>query len=146
MVKSNKQTFDNTYSGAQPPPLLPPLRSDPQQTPPEATTLKSYREQEEPQARERRLRALWDALPKASDEVIQWNADSKHPVAATQTDAERIEKLRQIYNQELVNRVAGEKAKAVDYNGFVKVGESSKRAERTMKRTFHRSRRPVSYC
>lgn len=131
MAKSNKETFDNTYSGAQPPPLLPALRSDPQQRPPEATTLKSYREQESPQDKEKRLKALWHALPNASDEVIQWNADSKHPVAANQTDAERIEKLRQIYNQELVNRVGGGKAKAVDYNEFVKVSEStSERVER----------------
>lgn len=124
MTKSNKETFDDTYSGSQPPPLLPSLRNDPQQAPAEATTLKSYREQESPETREARLKALWGALPKASDEVIQWSADSKHPVAATQTDAERIEKLRQIYNQELVTRVGGGKAKAVDYKEFVKVSEA----------------------
>jgi hypothetical protein len=124
MSKSNKKTFDDTYSGAQAPPLLPSIRGDPEQPPRTATTLAKYRDLEDEATRERRLRALWKALPSASDEIIQWNAkpqsENRYPSAA-QINAERIEKLRNIYNQELMNRVGGSKAKPVDYNEFVKV-------------------------
>jgi len=120
MPKSNKETFDDTYSGAQPPPF----RGDPEQPPRAARTLAKYRALEDAAARERRLRALWKALPSTSEQVIQWNAapqsGSGHATAA-QVNAERIEKLRHIYNQELMNRVCGGKARPVDYKEFVKV-------------------------
>jgi solute carrier family 25 (mitochondrial phosphate transporter), member 23/24/25/41 len=124
MSKSNKEKFDDTYSGAQVSPLLPSTRGDPEQAPRTATTLAKYRELESEAARERRLRELWKALPLASDEIIQWNAkpqsENGDPSAA-QMNAERIEKFRNIYNQELLNRVGGSKAKPVGYNEFVKV-------------------------
>jgi solute carrier family 25 (mitochondrial phosphate transporter), member 23/24/25/41 len=124
MSKSNKEKFDDTYSGAQAPPLLPSTRGDPEQAPRTATTLAKYRDLEGEAARERRLRALWKALPSTSDEIILWNAkpqsENGDPSEA-QMNAERIEKLRNIYNQELMNRVGGTKAKPVGYTEFVKV-------------------------
>ncbi|PVG03659.1 mitochondrial carrier [Serendipita vermifera] len=130
MAKTNKETFDNTYSGSQPPPLLPTLRNDPPQPPAAPQSLESYRELEDAESREKRIRKLFKALPSASDEAIVWSR-SKSKKGQTQlktpeeqAEEDRREKLRSIYNQELMNRVGGGKAKPVDYQEFVKYAEA----------------------
>jgi solute carrier family 25 phosphate transporter 23/24/25/41 len=127
MAKSNKETFDNTYTGSQPPPLLPTLRNDPAQLPAAPQTLESYRELEDAESREKRIHKLFKALPSASDEAIVWNrskskkGQTKIKTPEEQAEDDRRERLRSIYNQELMNRVGGGKAKPVDYQEFVKV-------------------------
>ena len=99
--------------------------NDTQHRQPRVESLESYRKQEAPIEREKRLRALWKSLPSASDEIIIWNAgqtdNGQKPSATWQANVERIEKLRKIYNQELMNRVGGAKAKPIDYKQFVQV-------------------------
>ncbi|KAG8820935.1 hypothetical protein FRC17_009975 [Serendipita sp. 399] len=127
MSKSNRETFDNTYTGSQPPPLLPPCRNDPQQPPPAPKSLEGYRKLETEEERERRLRKLYKALPSASDEVIVWNLSSKRnkeKSGTTRALDERTEQLRNIYNNELMSRVGAKKAKPVDYNEFVKYADA----------------------
>src|SRR4051812_39566752 len=102
MPKSNKENFEETHAGIQSQPLLPATRNDPDPAPRPAETLEKYRNLEDKTAKERRLRALWKALPTTSDEIIQWNGNSQShngTPTADEKEAERIQKLRSIYNQ-----------------------------------------------
>lgn len=120
MARSNKDTFDNTLKGSQDVPLLPPRRNDAPQAPPRASTLKKFREQEDP-TREDRLRALWKSLPATSPEIGGQNVKGNAPILISQEATERAEKMRQLYNQELMGRQGDGKAKPVDFKQFVKV-------------------------
>lgn len=129
MAKSNKDTFEATYSGSQPPPLIPSLRSDPPSKGPAPTSLEEFRRLEPAHVRDQRLRELWKALPTASDEVILWNAaagdsDNNRPRPGLKPEDERIERLRKIYNQELMNRVSGGRPKGLNYDQFVQYADA----------------------
>ncbi|KAG8830361.1 hypothetical protein FRC18_008202 [Serendipita sp. 400] len=127
MSESNKEKFDNTYTGSQPTPLLPPLRNDPQQPPATANSLEAYRKLETEEQRERRLQSLFKALPSESDEVIIWNAEAQPNKGKNGTGQdldERMEKLRNLYNRELMNRVGGGTATPVGYKEFVKYADA----------------------
>ncbi|KAG8777629.1 hypothetical protein FRC16_004087 [Serendipita sp. 398] len=127
MSESNKEKFDNTYTGSQPTPLLPPLRNDPQQPPATANSLEAYRKLETEEKRERRLQSLFKALPSESDEVIIWNAEAQPNKGKNGTGQdldERMEKLRNLYNHELMNRVGGGTATPVGYKEFVKYADA----------------------
>lgn len=118
---------DNEHgpSGPQSPAVPSRLSNETQHRQPQVESLERYRKQEGPVEREKRLRALWKALPSASDEIIVWNAGQpdkgRKPPATWQANVERMEKLRNLYNQELMNRVGGGKAKPIDYKQFVQV-------------------------
>jgi hypothetical protein len=122
MAKSDN---DNTPSGRQSLAVPSRLSNDTQHTESRAESLERYRKEEGPVEREKRLRALWKALPSASDEIIVWNAgqtdNGQKPTATWQANVERMEKLRNLYNQELMNRVGGGKAKPIAYKQFVQV-------------------------
>ncbi|KAI0677578.1 mitochondrial carrier [Trametes maxima] len=63
---SARQLFDETQSGARPRPFLPRLRSDPPAYQPIPHSLREFRAQEGADRRQRRLRELWQRLPKRS--------------------------------------------------------------------------------
>lgn len=118
MARSNRETFDNTYKGTQEQPLLPPLRDDGKQPGTPAPNLQKFRETEDKITREKRLREIWKSLP-----VISTNQPEhgKKPISITKDASERAEKIKQLYNQELMSRSEGGGAKPVDFKQFVKV-------------------------
>ncbi len=134
MPPSRRQTFENTLSGAQPPPLLPPLKGDPRPNLPLPPTLENFRNSEGKQAREVRLRALWRALPaNTTCNNTTKHTTSKHDASP---EAERAQKMREIYEHELLSRMGRPKGdtKPVDWAEFLKYA-NEKEAE--LWRIFH---------
>lgn len=138
MSPSRRQTFENTLSGAQPPPLLPPLKGDPAQKPPVSPNLENFRNSEGKQAREARLRALWRALPANTTYGTSTRTSTKHATSKNDAspEAERAEKMRKIYEHELLSRMGRPKgdSKPVDWAEFLKYA-NEKEAE--LWRIFH---------
>ena len=135
MPPSRRQTFENTLSGVQPPPLLPPLKGDPVPNPPLPPTLENFRNSEGKQARDARLRALWRALPakNTTTTTTTKHTTSKHDASP---EAERAQKMRDIYQHELLSRMGRPNGdtKPVDWAEFLKYA-NEKEAE--LWRIFH---------
>jgi solute carrier family 25 (mitochondrial phosphate transporter), member 23/24/25/41 len=129
MPSSRRQTFENTLSGAQPPPLLPPLKGDPTPGPPLPATLEEFRDNEGKRARETRLRALWKALPAKTTR-------SRKPTASRHDASPEAQKMREIYDHELLSRMGRPNGdpKPVDWNEFLKY---SNEKETELWRVFH---------
>lgn len=118
MAPSKREVFENTYKGAQPPPLLPATKSDIDQPLPAPlpATLEAFRKREAAWEREARLRTLWKTL---SDEQPDDAASGSNTLSP---DAERARKLKQIYRNELMKRVAtgkGEAPKTIQWREFL---------------------------
>ena len=137
MSPSRRQTFENTLSGAQPPPLLPPLKHDPAPNPPRPPCLQTFRDNEGTHARDARLRALWRALPADTPRKSKRSSSkASKPDASPSPEAERAQKMRQIYEHELLSRMGRPNGdpKPVDWADFLKYA-NEKEAE--LWRIFH---------
>jgi solute carrier family 25 phosphate transporter 23/24/25/41 len=135
MSPSRRQTFHDTLSGAQSPPLLPPMKGDPTPKPLLPPGLENFRTSEGKQAREARLRALWRALPANN---TTYTSTTKHTASKhdASPETERAQKMRKIYEHELLSRMGRPKGdpKPVDWSEFLKYA-NEKEAE--LWRIFH---------
>ena len=136
MPPSRRQTFENTLSGAQPPPLLPPLNHDPPPNAPPSPSLQTFRDSEGKHAREARLRALWRALPANTTQRAPPSPSGTPSKRDASPEAERARKMREIYEHELLSRMGrphGD-SKPVDWTDFLTYA-NEKEAE--LWRIFH---------
>ena len=104
---SARQIYEETLSGARPPPLLPRLRSDPPSFPSIPHSLREFRAQEGQESRRKRLRALWTGLPKRDDyPVVDDEAVARaYPVKRDgDLTAESARQLDEMYEDELLGR------------------------------------------
>ncbi|KAI0719597.1 mitochondrial carrier [Cerioporus squamosus] len=104
---SARQIFEETLSGARPPPFIPRLRSDPPPFPSIPHSLYEYREQEGQDERRKRLRALWHKLPKrdAFNGVDEEAVARAYPVKTDgDLTAESARQLDEMYEDELLGR------------------------------------------
>jgi solute carrier family 25 (mitochondrial phosphate transporter), member 23/24/25/41 len=109
---SRRDIFERSLSGAQARPFIPRLRSDPPAYQPLPHNLVEFRVQEGKEVRERRLRRLWQTLPKkqqlrhdeAEDEDVakSWTVKDDHSL--TKESATR---LQEMYQDELLLRFRG---------------------------------------
>lgn len=143
MGKSNRERFDDAYSGAQDVPLLPPISGDPKPAPPLPDDLQKFRTLEGKQERESRLRLLWRAIVEEAD--ANADANTKHKPqgrdpAPTPTDVERAKKLRDLYRSELYRRCSTadsskpSSSKPVEWPEFLKYADEK---EEELFRVFH---------
>ncbi|PIL37110.1 transporter [Ganoderma sinense ZZ0214-1] len=106
---SAREIFDETFSGARPQPLLPPLRSDPSLFQPIPHSLREFRAQEGGEQRRKRLRALWNRLPKRDNMAVAGVDDEAvahaYPVRRDgDLTPESARQLGEMYEDELLGR------------------------------------------
>ncbi|KAI0347249.1 mitochondrial carrier [Trametopsis cervina] len=112
---SRRDIFDDSLSGARTRPFIPRLRSDPPVYEPVPHNLLEFRAQEGGETRERRLRRLWQSLPKKqklrhdesedADVARKVSVDDDHSL--TKENAKRLEDM---YHDELLLRFRGHTA------------------------------------
>lgn len=146
MTKSNRDRFNDVYSGAQDPPLLPPVRGDPQPDPPLPDSLQKFRILEGKQQRESRLRLLWSAIVEEATADADANTAQKPQgtatadAAANPTEEERARKLKDLYRNELYRRCSTtdptkpSSSKPVEWSEFIKYADEK---EEELFRVFH---------
>ncbi|KAI0774233.1 mitochondrial carrier [Fomes fomentarius] len=125
---SARQIYEETLSGARPPPLIPRLRSDPPTFTPIPHSLREFRAQEGEESRRKRLRALWSRLPRqdehhlADDEAVA----RAHPVKRDgDLTAESARELDEMYEDELLGRCTrGPFSRRVSWPEFEKYAEA----------------------
>ena len=129
---SARQIFEETLSGARPPPLIPRLRSDPVQFPAIPHSLREFRAQEGEAARKKRLRELWSHLPQRNggnssvdDEAVARAYPIKQDGDLT---AESARQLDEMYEDELLGRCGvhsrGPFSRRVSWPEFEKYADS----------------------
>ncbi|KIP10715.1 hypothetical protein PHLGIDRAFT_125406 [Phlebiopsis gigantea 11061_1 CR5-6] len=109
---SRREIFEASFNGAQDRPWLPRLRADPPAYRPAPHDLCQFRGLEGKESRERRLRRLWNSLPKNpeikhdedEDEAIARKYAVEDDQSLTEDDAKR---LQEMYNDELYNNCLG---------------------------------------
>ncbi|KAK7695894.1 hypothetical protein QCA50_000533 [Cerrena zonata] len=138
---SRREIFDATLSGAQRPPFIPRLKSDPPAYHPIPNSLVEFREQEGSVNREQRFHRLWMKLPKrvAHHDIDDDDVSRQYPVrndhALTRESAQRLEAM---YEDELLGSCGGHtsgfKRRAVGWDDFQKYAETK---EAELWRIFH---------
>lgn len=128
---SAREIFDETLSGARPQPFLPPLRSDPSPFQPIPHSLREFRALEGGEERRKRLRALWNHLPKrdntgaADDEAVAHAYPVRREGDLTIESARR---LGEMYEDELLGRCGvhgrGPFSKRVSWPEFEKYADA----------------------
>lgn len=116
-ARHRRDIFEGSLSGAQSRPFVPRLRSDPSPWHSLPRDLAEYREQEGKERREVRLRALWRRLPTrrtSLEHSIQWTG-----VDQTGMNPERAERLRAMYEDELMNGCASSGTTSIDWKDFL---------------------------
>ena len=104
---SAREIFDETLSGARPQPFFPPLRSDPLLFQPIPHSLREFRAQEGKDQRRKRLRTLWNRLPKreavgaVDDEAVAHAYPVRRDGDLTPESARQ---LGEMYEDELLGR------------------------------------------
>lgn len=125
---SNREIFEASYSGAQDHPWIPRLAHDPRPYHRLPKTLQEFREQEGRPLRKRRLRALWEQLPRHN--VTQSNPDAQIDAyvkdgSLTQDEAQR---LKGLYQEELLQRCKDNQgivlSSEVSWKEFVRYAEA----------------------
>ncbi|RPD67207.1 mitochondrial carrier [Lentinus tigrinus ALCF2SS1-7] len=104
---SARQIYEETLSGARPPPFIPRLRSDPPPLPSIPHNLYEFRAREGEEERRERLRALWSKLPNrdAGYGVDQEAIARAYPVKSDgDLTAESARQLDVMYEDELLGR------------------------------------------
>ncbi|CDO71264.1 hypothetical protein BN946_scf184908.g21 [Trametes cinnabarina] len=104
---SARQIFEEVLSGARPRPFIPRLRSDPPPYQPIPHSLREFREQEGAEGRHKRLRQLWERLPKrqGNNDVDDEAIARTYPVKTDgDLTAESAQQLREMYDEELLGR------------------------------------------
>lgn len=110
---SGREIYEAVYTGAQPRPYIPRLRSDPsfqwQPANPHSSphSLEEFRKAEGRAERKRRLQELWKKLPKSPDDVHHL-ASAKTLGTDDDLTPERAAALKSIYENELLRRCGGE--------------------------------------
>lgn len=99
-----RDIFEDSYSGAQDRPYIPRLRSDPphKRSP---RSLDELHQQEGREARERRLRILWEKLPRSVNGISGPSTLSNEGYEITHENAPKLEK---VYEDELLRKCARE--------------------------------------
>ena len=127
---SAREIFDETLSGARPQPFLPPFRSDPSPFQPIPHSLREFRALEGDEQRRKRLRALWNHLPKrdnsaADDEAVAHAYPVRRDGDLTEESARR---LGEMYEDELLGRCGvhrrGPFSKRVSWAEFEKYADA----------------------
>ncbi|KAI1795191.1 mitochondrial carrier [Ganoderma leucocontextum] len=106
---SAREIFEETLSGARPQPFIPRLRSDPPPYQPIPHSLREYRVQEGGEQRRKRLRALWNRLPKRDSTAAAVDDEAvAHAYPPVRRDgdltAESARQLDEMYEDELLGR------------------------------------------
>ena len=100
-----RDIFEDSHSGAQERPFIPRLRSDPLPYKRLPRSLDELHQQEGAEVRERRLRILWEKLPRSVNGVSGTTSSSSVIDEITHEDARKLEK---IYEDELLRKCAQE--------------------------------------
>jgi solute carrier family 25 phosphate transporter 23/24/25/41 len=132
---SKRDTYEATVSGAQTTPLLPHLRSDPPPYRPIPHTLEDFRSLEGRAERKTRLRELWDRLPQPQYHGAKQEALAK-TLPMTGLTPEAAEKLKEMYDEELLGRCGGATAEdpgshRIGWRAFVKYAEAKEAGMRS---------------
>ncbi|KAI0773450.1 mitochondrial carrier [Irpex lacteus] len=140
---SKRDIFERSLSGAQTRPFIPRLRSDPPPYQPIPHNLLEFRAQEGKETREKRLKKLWQSLPKkqkrrhdaGEDDVVakKWEVEDDHSL--TKESAKR---LQDMYHDELLLRFRGHTAgllnRDISWHEFEKYADTK---EAELWRIFH---------
>ncbi|KAF8517770.1 mitochondrial carrier [Gautieria morchelliformis] len=127
-----RDVFEGSLSGSQTRPFVPKLRSDPSPWHPLPRNLAEYREKEGKERREARLHALWRRLPTRRPTLK--HEDQCIDVIRTGLNPERAERLRAMYEDELMRRCASGGTTSIDWNDFL---EYADRKEAELWTIFH---------
>lgn len=107
-LRTNREIFEDSFSGAQDRPVIPNLRSDSPSHNAIPHSLCEFREQEGTENRERRLYALWKHLPHSSYHGSDTVATRRPQLSDTLTlHSGEAETMRKIYDDELLGRCCG---------------------------------------
>lgn len=107
-LRTNREIFEDSFSGAQDRPVIPNLRSDSPSHNAIPHSLCEFREQEGTENRERRLYALWKHLPHSSYHGSDTVATRRPQLSDTLTlHSGEAEIMRKIYDDELLGRCCG---------------------------------------
>lgn len=105
---SAREIFDETLSGARPKPFLPPLRSDPAPFQSIPHSLREFRAQEGKDQRRKRLRTLWNRLPKRVSMGVEVDGEAVAHAYPVRRDGdltpESARRLGEMYEDELLGR------------------------------------------
>lgn len=131
LCPSRREIFDATLSGAQRPPFIPRLKSDPPTYHPIPHSLVEFREQEGSADRKERLHRLWMKLPKRVPhyDIDDDDVSRQYPVhddhGLTRESAQRLEAM---YEDELLGSCGGHtsgfKRRVVGWDDFQKYAEA----------------------
>ncbi|TDL29557.1 mitochondrial carrier [Rickenella mellea] len=126
---SGHEIYDATLAGAQDRPFIPRLKSDPSPFHPLPRSLEDYKRQEGAEAREERLRKLWEKLPAMQSMVEQKSNAPPQSTDQASLTPERAKTLTSIYRDELVHRCAGapvdeKKSTTVKWDEFKRYADS----------------------
>jgi solute carrier family 25 (mitochondrial phosphate transporter), member 23/24/25/41 len=116
-----RDVFEGSLSGSQARPFIPKLRSDPSPWQPLPRNLAEYREQDGKEKREARLYALWRRLPTRRPTLE--HEDQWTNVIHTGLNPERAERLRAMYEDELMRRCASGGTTSIDWNDFLEYAD-----------------------
>lgn len=116
-----RDVFEGSFSGAQTRPFVPRLRSDPSPWHPLPRSLAEYREKEGKEKREARLRALWRRLPTRRT-TLEHDGAWIH-VNQPGMNSERAERLRDMYEDELMRRCTPGGTTSIDWKDFLEYAD-----------------------